>query len=85
MVRSLTDAELERIFRYHQLETEALRAAAACRNTATSDAYKAIAAAWAKLIADIEHIAEHEAPDDSRAFDFMPPPQLQRAGKRLPK
>ena len=85
MVRSLTDAELERIFRYRQLQAEALRAAAACRNTATSDAYKTIAAAWAKLIADIEHIAEHEELDDPHDCDFMPPPQLQRAGKRLPK
>ena len=85
MVRSLTDAELERIFRYRQLETEALRAAAACRNTATSDAFKTIAAAWAKLIADIEHIAEHEELDDPRDFDFMPPPERQRARRLLNK
>jgi len=85
MVRSLNDAELERIFRYRLLETEALRAAATCRNPATSDAYKTIAVAWAKLIADIEHIAEHEEPDYSRDFEFMPPPERQRAGKPLRK
>lgn len=85
MVRSLTDAELERIFRYRQLEMEALRAATACRDTVTRDAYKTIAEAWAKLISNIEHIAEHEEPDYAHDFDFMPLPERQPARKPLNK
>jgi hypothetical protein len=86
MPRCLTDAECERIARYCLLQTEALRAAATCKSTETRDAYKTIAAAWAKMIADIEQIAEHEEePDDARDFGFMPPPERQRAGKALRK
>ena len=81
MVRCLTDAELERISRYRQLEAEALKAAAKSKNAQTRDAYQTIAVAWARLIADIEHIALHDELDDPQDFDFLPPSEGQRRGK----
>ena len=82
MVRPLTESEWSRISRYRVLEAEALKAAAACKEDHSRNAYQTIAAGWSKLISDIEEMARHE---EERDLEFFPPPARARIGKILGK